>query len=278
MPVEAVGGPTLPLCNPALTVNVTDPPGCNVAFVVISNRVFGGVFSSFSFSIVSLYSLILFTFGQFIRLLFSNLVARIPYDDIQNADRLLALVESIYVARWKQEMRMEEILYRRLIKIMRTAPLLIELTKRDTEEEEGRGSERRRRDAEDEKKEEEAERKRDDELERQSRAIEERRENTKRRARRTNATRTTTTRREKRCRRKRRRPCPRRKRMMRRTRALPTPVNRPQPLCGGVEECPTTTKLHVTSGAARDETALLLVDLTFTRYEGFHSSQTLLLL
>ena len=49
--------------------------GCNIAFISISNRVFSGVFQNFSFSIISLYSLILFTFGQFIRLLFSNLVA-----------------------------------------------------------------------------------------------------------------------------------------------------------------------------------------------------------
>lgn len=62
--------------------------------------------------------------------MFSNLVAKIPYDDIQNADRLIALVEAIYIARWKRELRMEEILYRRLIKIMRTPDLLIELTKR----------------------------------------------------------------------------------------------------------------------------------------------------
>ena len=140
--------------------------GCNLSFLSVSNRVFGGVFQNFSFSILSLYSLILFTFGQFIRLLFSNLVARIPYDDIQNADRLLSLVESIYVARWKTEMRMEEVLYRRLIKIMRTAPLLIELTKRDTTGEEGReGEQRKAEQSEKEQRETEEERRRESELE-----------------------------------------------------------------------------------------------------------------
>ena len=141
MPYEA--NSTLPLC-PQPPLPSSAGGGCNIAFISISNRVFSGVFQNFSFSIISLYSLILFTFGQFIRLLFSNLVARIPYDDIQNADRLLALVESIYVARWKKEMRMEEVLYRRLIKIMRTAPLLIELTKRDTTEETDQDGQRRR--------------------------------------------------------------------------------------------------------------------------------------
>ena len=160
-------GSAVPLCDPTLTLNVTSPPSCNVAFFVISNRVFGGVFSSFSFSIVSLYSLILFTFGQFIRLLFSNLVARIPYEDIQNADRLLALVEAVYVARWKQEMRMEEILYRRLIKIMRTAPLLIELTKRDTEGEE-EGKERKKEEADQERLEVAEEKQREGELQAKS--------------------------------------------------------------------------------------------------------------
>ena len=147
-------------------------PGCNIAFFSISNRVFRGVFENFSFSIISLYSLILFTFGQFIRLLFSNLVARIPYDDIQNADRLLALVESIYVARWKKEMRMEEVLYRRLIKIMRTAPLLIELTKRETGDEAGREGERRRAEQmEKERKELEEEKKREADLDEKQRRV-----------------------------------------------------------------------------------------------------------
>ena len=168
VPIGDGEGGAPPLCDAVLTSNTT----CNVAFVVISNRVFGGVFSSFSFSIVSLYSLILFTFGQFIRLLFSNLVARIPYDDIQNADRLLALVESIYVARWKKEMRMEEILYRRLIKIMRTAPLLIELTKRDVEEEKDKGKERRKAEMEKERVEVEEERKREEELKQRSQQVE----------------------------------------------------------------------------------------------------------
>ena len=171
----------VPLCpqQPATTTdgggdggNSSSSGGCNLAFISISNRVFSGVFTNFSFSIVSLYSLILFTFGQFIRLLFSNLVARIPYDDIQNADRLLALVESIYVARWKKEMRMEEVLYRRLIKIMRTAPLLIELTKRDTAEEAGREAERRRvEQAEKERSEMEDEKRREAELAERKRRV-----------------------------------------------------------------------------------------------------------
>ena len=171
VPIDDYGS-AVPLCDPKLTVNVTSPPSCNAAFVVISTRVFGGVFSSFSFSIVSLYSLILFTFGQFIRLLFSNLVARIPYEDIQNADRLLALVEAVYVARWKQEMRMEEILYRRLIKIMRTAPLLIELTKRDTQgEEQQHNRERQQQEAQQEHKEAEEEKQRGEELQAKSRQL-----------------------------------------------------------------------------------------------------------
>ena len=173
---------TLPLCaeppasNSSSSGNGSSSSGgCNIAFISISNRVFGGVFQNFSFSILSLYSLILFTFGQFIRLLFSNLVARIPYDDIQNADRLLALVESIYVARWKKEMRMEEVLYRRLIKIMRTAPLLIELTKRETAVEQGEEGERKR--AEQTAAEQaalEEERKRELELEEKKRQLDER--------------------------------------------------------------------------------------------------------
>ena len=190
--IPASANVSVPLCPGS--ASAVPSGSCNVAFLSISNRVLGGVFSSFSFSIISLYSLILFTFGQFIRLLFSNLVQRIPYDDIQDADRLLSLVESIYVARWKREMRMEEVLYRRLIKIMRTAPLLIELTKRDTQAErsgdgddDGQGEgergeggtaarERRQREAEKERQEAKEERRREKELREQREELDRRRQ------------------------------------------------------------------------------------------------------
>ena len=76
------------------------------------------------------------TIGQFLRLALSNLVQRIPYEDIHSADALIQICQGIFIARQKKELIKEEILYRRLIKIYRTPDLLIELTRRPLTEEE----------------------------------------------------------------------------------------------------------------------------------------------
>ena len=47
-----------------------------------------GPLSNLSYSIVSVYVVVLFTVGQFVRLLFGNQVTRIPVDDLPNANKL----------------------------------------------------------------------------------------------------------------------------------------------------------------------------------------------
>lgn len=118
-------------------VNETDGvTESNLHFITVSNRIFSGFLSNLSINIVSVYIIILFTIGQFVRLLFGGQVVRIPVEDLPNANKLVMIVEGIYIARQKKQLAKEEILYRRLLKIYRTPALLLLLTTReDTPEE-----------------------------------------------------------------------------------------------------------------------------------------------
>lgn len=108
----------------------------NLHFITVSNRIFSGFLSNLSINIVSVYIVILFTIGQLVRLLFGGQVVRIPVEDLPNANKLVMIVEGIYIARQKKQLAKEEILYRRLLKIYRTPALLLLLTTReDTPEE-----------------------------------------------------------------------------------------------------------------------------------------------
>jgi len=110
----------------------------SIDFITVSNRIFAGPLSNLSYSIVAMYTLILFTIGQFVRLAFGNQVQRIPYDDLPNADKLMQIVEGVHIARQKRQLAKEAILYRRLLKIYRTPALLLMLTAREDTEEERR--------------------------------------------------------------------------------------------------------------------------------------------
>jgi hypothetical protein len=108
---------------------------CSVRVCVLQ-----GPLSNLSYSIVAVYITILFTIGQFVRLAFGNQTQRIPVEDLPNANKLVQIVEGIYIARQKKQLAKEEILYRRLLKIYRTPALLLLLTARqDTAEEKRQG-------------------------------------------------------------------------------------------------------------------------------------------
>lgn len=108
-----------------------------------------------TFSIVGLYSLVVLTVGRFVRLQFANLMVLIPFEDLHDVDPIMRICEGIYIARhfssclsvsacrcalfasasprYMGQHLSEERLYRRLIKIYRTPPLLRRLTKRKDE-------------------------------------------------------------------------------------------------------------------------------------------------
>jgi hypothetical protein len=136
-----------------------------------------GPLSNLSYSIVSVYVVVLFTVGQFVRLLFGNQVTRIPVDDLPNANKLsgtaqragrsgngsyeilrsalscglgtffcvclsVQIVEGIYIARQKKQLAKEEILYRRLLVFFRNPALMLEFTRREDSEEEKKEAQR----------------------------------------------------------------------------------------------------------------------------------------
>jgi len=114
----------------SLNSNYTDLTG--VSFVAVSNPIWTNPFGvgQFSYSIIGLYSVILITIARFVRFLFGNMVVNIPYEDLHDADDLMNFCEGIYIARYSGLFGKEERMYRRLVKIFRTPPLLTRLTRR----------------------------------------------------------------------------------------------------------------------------------------------------
>ncbi|GLT95006.1 hypothetical protein SLE2022_127130 [Rubroshorea leprosula] len=83
------------------------------------------------FSIWGLYLTFVLAVGRFIRLQFSDLRMRIPYENLPSCDRLLAICEDIYSARAEGELEVEEVLYWTLVKIYRSPHMMFEYTKPD---------------------------------------------------------------------------------------------------------------------------------------------------
>jgi hypothetical protein len=103
-----------------------------IQFITISNPVFRNPlgFTTFTYSVVGLYSIVLLTIGRFVRLTFASLMVMIPFEDLHDVDDLVAFCESVYIARYTHRHYQEEQLYRRLVKVFRTPTLLVKLTRR----------------------------------------------------------------------------------------------------------------------------------------------------
>jgi len=111
----------------------------NIAFFTVSNPIWENPLfgNGYGYSIIPMYSLIVLTVGQFARLAFSNQVQKILYEDLQDVDDLVKFCEGIYIARRNEDLDKEETLFRRLLKIYRTPSLLIALTRRKHDDDEG---------------------------------------------------------------------------------------------------------------------------------------------
>ncbi|CAI9102322.1 OLC1v1000569C1 [Oldenlandia corymbosa var. corymbosa] len=83
------------------------------------------------FSIWGLYITFVLAVGRFIRLQCSDLRMRIPFENLPNCDRLIAICEDIYAARAEGELEVEEVLYWTLVKVYRSPHMLLEYTKID---------------------------------------------------------------------------------------------------------------------------------------------------
>ncbi|ETO24399.1 hypothetical protein RFI_12756 [Reticulomyxa filosa] len=100
----------------------------------VSSSILSGLGIS-SYSVVGFYVIVVYSFSQLLRLLYSDKMKNIIFTDLQNVDYLLRLVSAVKLARKQRNFFVEELLYRRLIRIYRDPSLLITLTRRLSEEE-----------------------------------------------------------------------------------------------------------------------------------------------
>lgn len=98
--------------------------------VVLLDQVHAGLLGQTlgSLSISGLYIGFVFAIGRIMRGAFSNLRARIPYDELPSTAKLRQLVQDIYVARAEQNLLLEEKLYWALIAIYRDPQALMVLS------------------------------------------------------------------------------------------------------------------------------------------------------
>ncbi|KAL6770350.1 hypothetical protein ACKKBG_A34605 [Auxenochlorella protothecoides x Auxenochlorella symbiontica] len=101
--------------------------------VSVLDRVQGGFIGQTlsKFGIAGLYTVFVYGIGRFLRLSMTNIRMRIPYEDLPNTRRLVALCQDIYIARAEGELGLEEELYWALINIYRLPSVMFELTKRE---------------------------------------------------------------------------------------------------------------------------------------------------
>ena len=64
------------------------------------------------FGIAGLYTVFVYGIGRFLRLSMTNIRTRIPFEDLPNTRRLVALCQDIYIARAEGELGLEEELVR----------------------------------------------------------------------------------------------------------------------------------------------------------------------
>lgn len=84
-----------------------------------------------SYSIIGIYSVVILTIGRFVRFQFSNLIVNIPYEDLHDVDVLMTLLQGVYLFRFCGDFLLEELLYRRVVKLFRTPMLLLWITRRN---------------------------------------------------------------------------------------------------------------------------------------------------
>lgn len=96
-------------------------------FVIQSSRIVGnqGALSLFSgIGILAFYTTFVLTVGRLLRMSFSGLVQKIPFEELDNVNILWTLVNDIYIARGSGDLELEERLYREIIRIFRVPSIL----------------------------------------------------------------------------------------------------------------------------------------------------------
>jgi len=115
--------------NLGIPVESNTIEGANgIRLVTVSNEVYPRALSGYS--VIGLYTLIIVTIGNLVRLQFSGQTERIMYRHLMDATILVQYCECIKIARRTGQLVLEEQLFRQLSKILRTPHLLLKLTRR----------------------------------------------------------------------------------------------------------------------------------------------------
>eukprot|EP01083_Nonionella_stella_P231958 818713_1 len=83
-----------------------------------------------SYSVIGFYAIVVYSFAQLLRLMYGDQVKQIIFTDLQCVDYILRIVTAVKLARTQRNYHLEELLYRKLIRIYRDPALLVQLTKR----------------------------------------------------------------------------------------------------------------------------------------------------
>ena len=121
-------------------ISGSDPDASDdgIHFVLISDNFVSSSLLSIaggSYSVIGFYVVVVWGFAQLLRLMFGDQVKEIIFQDLQNVDYILRIVTAVKLARNQRNYHLEELLYRKLIRIYRDPSLIVALTKRLKESE-----------------------------------------------------------------------------------------------------------------------------------------------
>ena len=80
-------------------------------------------------SVIGLYISFILVIGRFIRLMTSDLAAKIMFTHLPYVDRVLKLCQDLYLVREAKDMELEELLFARLVFLYRSPETLIKETR-----------------------------------------------------------------------------------------------------------------------------------------------------
>ena len=111
--------------NPVLR----DDDGCaGIWFLTSSQPLGGGVFSRFGLSLITIYTIFVLALGRTVRSNISGLITYIIYNELASTNKLWALCNDIYAARYHGDLAMEEELFAMLVDIYRSPDTLLQLS------------------------------------------------------------------------------------------------------------------------------------------------------
>ena len=85
-------------------------------------------FDSVSFSVIGLYTIVMYALGSMLRSVFDRISERVIYENLPNTERLREICEGIFIAQSESDLQSEKYLYDLLITIYRSPELMLKMT------------------------------------------------------------------------------------------------------------------------------------------------------